>query len=117
MKALFTMALLALSLVAAHGQAAPVRNWYPFGGVIVAVDQQAGTFSFKRKVGERVFHLDARSSITIGGKPAKLSQVRVGNYAHGKLRTRLPDQLEEVVYSAAIEPQAPPKKPVRRRAQ
>jgi hypothetical protein len=61
------------------------RDWYPFGGIIAAVDKQANTISLKKKKGERVLTLDSKSQLEINGKPVTLESVKVGDYAHGKL--------------------------------
>lgn len=61
------------------------RDWYPFGGIVAAVDKQAHTIALKKKEGERVLKLDSKSTLEINGKPATLADVKVGDYAHGKL--------------------------------
>jgi hypothetical protein len=61
------------------------RDWYPFGGTVAAVDPQARTVSLKKKKGERVLQVDAKSELQVNGKPAALVNVKVGDYAHGKL--------------------------------
>jgi hypothetical protein len=61
------------------------RDWYPFGGIVASVDQQANTISLKKKQGERVLKLDSKSKLEINAKPATLGSVKVGDYAHGKL--------------------------------
>lgn len=61
------------------------RDWYPFGGIVASVDKQAHTIALKKKEGERVIKLDSKSTLEINGKPATLADVKVGDYAHGKL--------------------------------
>ncbi|MBI1840929.1 MAG: hypothetical protein HYR88_08785 [Verrucomicrobia bacterium] len=66
--------------------AKPKRDWYPFYGTVASVDRQAKTVSLKKKEGERVLKLDAKSEIQVNGKPGGLGDVKVGDYAHGKVR-------------------------------
>jgi len=61
------------------------RDWYPFGGIVASVDKQANTISLKKKQGERVLKLDSKSTLQVDGKPATIGNVKVGDYAHGKL--------------------------------
>ena len=61
------------------------RDWYPFHGFVFAVNKQANTISLKKKEGERVLKLDAKSTLEISSKPAGIGSVKVGDYAHGKL--------------------------------
>jgi|GEM_PF-320967 len=65
--------------------AKPKREWYPFYGTVAAVDTRAKTITLKKKEGERVIKVDSKSDLEIGGKPAILADVQVGNYAHGTL--------------------------------
>ena len=44
------------------------RDWYPFSGIVASVDQQAKTIALKKKEGERVIRMDAKSKLEINGK-------------------------------------------------
>jgi len=81
------------------------RDWYPFGGIVASVDKQARTISLKKKEGERVLKLDSKSTLEINGKPAELGSVKVGNYAHGKLKKDSADN--EVIMDAKFDKEAP----------
>lgn len=83
------------------------RDWYPFGGIVASVDKQAKTVSLKKKEGERVLKLDAKSTLEINGKPAVLGSVKVGDYAHGTL---VKDSAGNEVIEAAKFDKEPPKK-------
>lgn len=83
------------------------RGWYPFGGIVVAMDRQANTLSLKRKVGARILRLDALSMLEINGKPVGLGSVKVGDYVHGKLHKDSAGS--EVITSAKFEKEAPKK--------
>jgi len=83
------------------------RDWYPFYGTVAAVDQKAKTISLKKKEGERVLKIDSKSDLEIGGKPAVLADVRVGNYAHGKLHKDASGA--EVITAAKFDKEAPVK--------
>ncbi|HRZ35482.1 MAG TPA: hypothetical protein P5534_03870 [Candidatus Paceibacterota bacterium] len=69
----------------APAQSQSKRDWYPFGGIVSSVDKQANTISLKKKEGERVLKLDAKTTLEISGKPVTIGSVKVGSYAHGKL--------------------------------
>ena len=81
------------------------RDWYPFGGIIAAVDKQANTISLKKKKGERVLKLDAKSQLEINGKPVTLESVKVGDYAHGKLHKD--SSGKEVITAAKFDKERP----------
>lgn len=83
------------------------RDWYPFGGIVAAVDKQANTISLKKKEGERVLKLDSKSTLEINGKPAVLGSVKVGDYAHGKLHKDSAGK--EVITDAKFDKEAPSK--------
>ncbi len=83
------------------------RDWYPFGGIVASVDKQARTISLKKKEGERVLKLDSKSTLEINGKPAELGSVKVGNYAHGKLKKDSANN--EVIMDAKFDKEAPAK--------
>jgi|WetSurMetagenome_2_1015567.scaffolds.fasta_scaffold250843_2 hypothetical protein len=83
------------------------RDWYPFGGTVASVNKPANTISLKKKEGERVLKLDAKSTLEIDGKPTTIDSVKVGSYAHGKLHKASAGK--EVVTSAKFD-REPPKK-------
>ena len=83
------------------------RDWYPFYGTVASIDKQANTISLKKKEGERVLKLDAKSELEIDGKPAVLGSVKVGNYAHGKLHKDSAGN--EVITAAKFDKEAPKK--------
>ncbi len=83
------------------------RDWYPFGGIVAAVDVQAKTISLKKKEGARVLKLDAKSTLEINGKPTMLGSVKVGDYAHGKLHKDSAGN--EVITAAKFDKEAPNK--------
>lgn len=83
------------------------RGWYPFGGIVVSTDIQAKSVSLKRKVGARVLRLDAKSILEINGRPASLTNVRIGSYAHGKLHKDAAGN--EVIMAAKFDNEAPKK--------
>ena len=92
------------------------REWYPFGGIVASVDKQADTISLKKKEGERVLKLDAKSELEINGKSAVLGSVKTGDYAHGTLHKDKDGK--EVITAAKFDKEAPsrhadvtPKKP------
>lgn len=69
----------------APAQSQSKRDWYPFYGTVASVDKQANTISLKKKEGERVLKLDAKTTLEISGKAVTIGSVKVGSYAHGKL--------------------------------
>lgn len=84
------------------------RDWYPFHGIVSSVNKQANTISLKKVEGERVLKLDAKSELEINGKTTtSIANVKVGNYAHGKLHKDKAG--EEVIMSAGFEKEAPAK--------
>lgn len=83
----------------------PKRDWYPFRGTVGSVDKQAKTVSLKKKEGERVIRLDAKSEIEVYGKPGTLADVKVGDYAHGKLHKDASGK--EFVLSVKFDKEAP----------
>ena len=83
------------------------RDWYPFSGTVTSVNKQANTISLKKKEGERVLKLDAKSTLEIGGKPATVGSVKVGEYAHGTLHKDTAGN--EVIMSAKFDKEAPKK--------
>ncbi len=83
------------------------RDWYPFGGTVVSVNKQANTISLKKKEGERVLKLDAKSALEIDGKPATIGNVKAGEYAHGKLHKDSAGN--EVIMAAKFGKEAPKK--------
>lgn len=89
----------------------PKRDWYPFHGIVASIDKQANTISLKKNEGERVLKLDAKSELEINGKPVAISNVKVGDYAHGKLHKNSAGQ--EVITSAKFEKEAPVKEKAR----
>ena len=84
------------------------RDWYPFGGIVASVDKQAYTISLKKKDGERVLKVDSKSTLEINGKPATLGNVKVGDYAHGKLHKDSAGN--EVITDAKFDKERPNKK-------
>ena len=83
------------------------RDWYPFYGTVASIDKQANTISLKKKEGERVLKLDAKSELIIDDKPATLSSVKVGNYAHGTLHKNSAGN--EVIKADKFDKEAPKK--------
>ena len=81
------------------------RDWYPFGGFVASVNQQANTIGLKKKKGERVLSLDSKSQLEINGKPATLGSVKVGDYAHGKLHKD--SSGKEVITNAKFDKEKP----------
>jgi hypothetical protein len=85
------------------------RDWYPFYGTVAAVDQKAKTIALKKKDGERLLKLDAKSQLEINGKPAVLADVKVGNYAHGTLHKDSAGA--EVIMASKFDKEPPVKEP------
>ena len=83
------------------------RDWYPFGGIVASVDKQANTISLKKKQGERVLKLDSKSTLQVDGKPATIGNVKVGDYAHGKLHKDSAGK--EVITDAKFDKEKPKK--------
>lgn len=83
----------------------PKRDWYPFGGIVVSVDKKSNTISLKKKEGERVLRLDSKSTLEINGKAAVIGNIKVGDYAHGKLHKD--DARNEVITNAKFEKEKP----------
>lgn len=83
------------------------RDWYPFGGTVASVDKKANTISLKKKEGERVLKLDAKSELEINGKPGVLGGVKPGDYAHGKLHKD--GAGHEVILAAKFDKEKPKK--------
>ena len=83
------------------------RDWYPFSGTVASVNKQANTISLKKKEGERVLKLDAKSTLEIEGKSATIGSIKVGEYAHGKLHKDSAGN--EVIMSAKFDKEAPKK--------
>lgn len=84
------------------------RNWYPFGGIVVAANKEAGTISLKKKAGERILRVNSRSKLEIDGRAAGLGSVRVGNYAHGRLQKDSTGN--EMILNATFDPEPPNKR-------
>jgi hypothetical protein len=87
--------------------AKPKRDWYPFYGTVAAVDARDKTVSLKKKEGERVLQTDAKTTLEQDGKPATLTDIKAGNYIHGKLHKE--GGKEEYILDAKIELEAPTK--------
>ena len=83
------------------------RAWYPFHGIVGSIDKQANTISLKKKQGERVLKLDAKSKLEVNGKPATIGSVKPGDYAHGTLHK---DSAGKEVITAAKFDKEQPKK-------
>jgi hypothetical protein len=83
------------------------RDWYPFNGFVASVNKQANTISLKKKEGERVLKLDSKTTLEINGKHAAIGNVKVGDYAHGKLHKNSAG--DEVIMDAKFDKE-PPKK-------
>ena len=84
------------------------RDWYPFGGTVSSVNKPANTISLKKKEGERVLKLDAKSTLEIEGNSATIGSVKVGSYAHGKLHKDSAGK--EVITAAKFDRESPKKK-------
>lgn len=91
----------------APDEAKKKRDWYPFYGVVDSVDTKASTISLHKKEGVRVLHMDGKSTISHYGKSATLSDVKPGDYAHGKLHKNTRD--EEVITDGKFDKEAPKK--------
>ncbi len=87
----------------------PSRDWYPFRGEVVSVDAVQRTVSLHRKQGVRVVRLEAASTLTRAGEAIAAGDIRIGEYAHGKLRKN--DQGMEEIVAAAFEPEPPAREP------
>ena len=85
--------------------AKPKRDWYPFSGIVASVDKQARTVALKKKEGERVLRLDAKSEIQSNGKPGSIADIKVGEYAHGRLHKDAAGK--EVILGAKFDKEAP----------
>jgi hypothetical protein len=83
------------------------RDWYPFYGTVASINKSANTISLKKKEGERLLKVDAKSKIEVDGKSATLGSVRVGSYAHGKLHK---DSAGKEIVTAAKFDKEPPKR-------
>ncbi len=83
------------------------REWYPFHGIVSGVNTTASTLSLHKEEGERVIRLDGKSTLSRLGKPATLSDVKVGDYAHGKLHKNARN--EELISDAKFDKEAPTK--------
>ena len=95
----------------AEAEAAPKskRDWYPFHGVVSAVNPKASTISLHKEEGERILRMDGKSTLTHLGKPATLVDVKTGEYAHGKVHKN--ERGEEVITAAKFDKEAPTKEP------
>lgn len=82
------------------------RDWYPFSGIVAAIDKQANTISLHKKEGARVLTLDAKTTLEVEGRPATVAHVKIGSYAHGKLHKN--NAGKEVITSAKFDKQRPP---------
>lgn len=89
--------------------ARPRRDWYPFRGEVASVDAVQKTLSLRRQQGVRVVRLEGASALTRAGGNIAAGDIRIGEYAHGKLRKN-EQGLEEVV-AAAFEPEPPAREP------
>ena len=85
------------------------RDWYPFRGEVVSVDAVQRTLSLHRKQGVRVVRLEEASALTRAGETIAAGDIRIGEYAHGKLRKN--DQGMEEIVAAAFEPEPPVREP------
>jgi len=83
------------------------RDWYPFHGKVASVNTTAKTVTLEKIDGERVLRLDGSSKLTSRSKVATLGDLKVGDYAHGKLHKNTRD--EEVVTDAKFDLEAPKK--------
>ena len=82
-------------------------QWYPFHGVVSMVNSTASTVSLHKEEGERVLRLDGKSTLSRLGKPATLSDLKTGDYAHGKLHKN--ERNEEVITDAKFDLEQPKK--------
>lgn len=64
----------------------------------------------KKKEGQRVLKIDAKSEREVNGKHATLASVKVGNYAHGKLHKDASGA--EVILAAKFDKEPPKKQDV-----
>jgi len=83
------------------------RDWYPFHGTVESVNATAGTIQLKKEEGQRVLHLDGKSTLARLGKPVRLADIKPGDYAHGKLHKNTRD--EEVITDGKFDLEAPKK--------
>ena len=83
------------------------RDWYPFRGTVESVNTTAGTIQLKKEEGQRVLHLDGKSTLSRLGKPVRLAEIKPGDYAHGKLHKNTRD--EEVITDGKFDLEAPKK--------
>lgn len=83
------------------------RDWYPFHGIVESVNPTTSTVTLKKEGGQRVLHMDGKSTLSRVGKSATLSDVKAGDYAHGKLHKNTRE--EEVITDGKFETEAPKK--------
>lgn len=91
------------------------RDWYPFRGEVAAVDRKAMTVALKKQEGERLLQVDSKTTFTRAGKPITLGDIKVGEYAHGKLHKNAKGQ--EVITDSAFDPSAPKRNPNPKRSE
>ena len=63
-------------------------GFFPFRGLIKAVDAEKGTISLNSAKGkpERVFALGKEAKLTLDGKAAKLADIKAGMYVGGRAK-------------------------------
>ena len=82
-----------------------MRDWYPFRGEVSSVDTTRGELRLKRQSGERVLQVAGKAELTRAGKVIPLGEVKVGEYARGKVRKE--KQGTESLVAAAFDPEPP----------
>ncbi len=90
------------------------RDWYPFHGTVESVNTTASTVTLHKEGGQRVLHMDGKSALSRIGKSATLSDLKAGDYAHGKLHKNTRD--EEVITDAKFDTEAPKKEDLKKEA-
>ena len=81
------------------------RDWYPFRGEVSSVDTTRGELRLKRQSGERILLVAGKAELTRAGKVIQLGEVKVGEYARGKVRKE--KQGSESLVAAAFDPEPP----------
>ena len=87
----------------------PKRDWYPFRGEIASVNTAENSISLRKKDGARVVHLDSASELKREGTTISASDLKIGEYAHGKLRKD--GAGVEFISAASIDREPPQAKP------
>lgn len=83
----------------------PSGHSYPFRGTVESIDINAKSIHLDGKKAERVLHINDQTTLEKDGKPAKLEEIAVGDYAKGLVSK--PDGSREILVKGTFGPKPP----------